>query len=81
MKSLKNFLKLKTIGKLQIIVIIQVGKYRAAARSICNLKFNVPNESPVPFHNGSNYDLHFIIKKLSNKIKVKFECLGGSTVR
>ena len=52
------------------------GKYRGAARSIYNLKFNVPNESLVAFHNGSNYDLHFIIKKLSNKIKIKFECLG-----
>lgn len=45
------------------------------------MKFNVPNESPVAFHNGSNYDLHFIMKKLSNKIKVKFECLRGSTGR
>ena len=38
------------------------GKYRGAAHSICNLKFNVPNEIPVVFHNGSNYDYHFIIK-------------------
>ena len=29
------------------------GKYRGAARSICNLKFNVPNEIPVVFHNAS----------------------------
>ena len=28
------------------------GKYRGAADSICNLKFNVPNEIPVVFHNG-----------------------------
>ena len=26
------------------------GKYRIAAHSICNLKFNVPNEIPVVFH-------------------------------
>ena len=38
------------------------GKYRGAAHSICNLKFNVPNEIPVGFHKGSNYDYHFIIK-------------------
>ena len=43
------------------------GKYRDAAHSICNLKFNVPNEIPVVFHNGSNYDYHFIIKELANK--------------
>ena len=38
------------------------GKYRGSAHSICNLKFNVSNEIPVVFHNGSNYDYHFIIK-------------------
>ena len=37
-------------------------KYRDTAHSICNLKFNVPNEIPVVFHNGSNYTSHFIIK-------------------
>ena len=41
-------------------------KYRGAAHSICNLKFNAPNETPVVFHNGSNYDYHFIIKELAN---------------
>ena len=43
------------------------GKYRGSAHSICNLKFNVPNEVPVVFHNGSNYDYHFIIKELISK--------------
>ena len=38
------------------------GEYRGAAHSICNLKFNVPNEISVVFHRGSNYDYHFIIK-------------------
>ena len=28
------------------------GKYRGATHSICNLRFNVPNEIPVVFHNG-----------------------------
>ena len=41
-------------------------KYRGAAHSIGNLKFNVPNE--VVFHNGSNYDYHFIIKQISKSI-------------
>ena len=34
-----------------------------AHNNICNLKFNVPNEISVLFHNGSNYDYHFIIKE------------------
>ena len=28
------------------------------------------------FHNGSNYDYHFIITELSNIFGRKFECLG-----
>ena len=39
------------------------GKYRGAVHSICNLKFKVPNEIPVFFNKGSNYDYHFIIKE------------------
>ena len=35
---------------------------RDAAHSFCNLKFNMPYETTVVFHNSSNYDYHFIIK-------------------
>ena len=52
------------------------GKYRDAAHSICNLKFNVPNEIPVVFHNGSNHDYHFIIKELAKESEGIFECLA-----
>ena len=52
------------------------GKYRGAAHNICNLRFNVLNEIPVFFHNGSNYDYHFIIKELANEFEEQFECLG-----
>ena len=51
------------------------GKYNVKAQSICNLKFNVPNEIPVIFYNGSNYDYHFINKELANKFDKQFECL------
>ena len=54
-------------------------KYRGAAGSICNLRYNVPNEIPVNFHNGSNYDYHFIIKELANEFEGQFECLGENT--
>ena len=33
------------------------------------------NEIPVVFHSGSNYDYHFIIKELANKLKGQFQCL------
>ena len=52
------------------------GKYRGAAHSICNLKFNVPNEIPVVSHNGPSYDYHFIIKKLVNESEGQFNVLG-----
>ena len=38
------------------------GKYRGAAHNICNLRYKVPKEIPVVFHNSSTYDCHFIIK-------------------
>ena len=44
--------------------------------SICNLKIYVPNEIPIFFHSGSNYDYHFIINELGNDFDGKFECLG-----
>ena len=53
-----------------------IGKYRGEAHIICYLRFNVPNEIPVVFHNGSNYDHHFIIKKLAKEFVGEFECLG-----
>ena len=48
-------------------------KYSNAAHGICNLKFNVPNEISVVFHNDSNYDYHFIIKELANSFEGKLE--------
>ena len=44
-----------------------------------NLKFNVPNEIPVVFHNSSNHDYNLIMKQLANGFEGKFECLGENT--
>ena len=51
------------------------GKYRGAAHNTCNLRYKIPKEIPVVFHNGSTYDYHFIIKELAKE----FECLGENT--
>ena len=40
-----------------------VREYRGAVHNMCNLKYSVPNKIPLVFHNGSNYDYHFIIKE------------------
>ena len=54
-------------------------KYRGAAHNICNLRYKVPKEIPVVFHNGSTYDYHFIINELVKEFKGNFECLGENT--
>ena len=39
----------------------------------------MPNEIHIVFHNGPNYDYHFIIKELENEFEGKFVCLGENT--
>ena len=51
-------------------------EYRDSAHSICNLKYSVPERIPIVFHNGSNYDYHFIMKELAEEFKKPFTCLG-----
>ena len=55
------------------------GKYRGAAHNICNLRYKIPKEIPVVFHNGSTYDYHFIIKELVKEFEGNFQCLGENT--
>ena len=55
------------------------GKYRGAAHNICNLRYKVPKEIPIVFHNGSIYDYHFIIKELVKEFEGNFECLDENT--
>ena len=55
------------------------GNYRDAAHNICNLRYKVPKETPVVFHNGSTYDYHFIIKELVKEFEGNFDCLGENT--
>ena len=44
-------------------------QYKGAVLSILNLKHIVPNKVPITFHNGFNYDYHFIIKELAEEFK------------
>ena len=39
----------------------------------------MPNKIPVVFHNGLNYDYHFIIKELANEFGWQQECLRENT--
>ena len=49
------------------------GKYRDAAHNICNLRYKVPREIPVVFHNGPTYNYHFIIKELVKEFEGNFD--------
>ena len=55
------------------------GKHRGTAHNICNLRYRIPKEIPIVFHNGSTYDYHFIIKELVKEFDGNFECLVEST--
>ena len=55
------------------------GKYRGAAHNKCNLRYKIPKNSPVIFHNKSTYDYHFIIKELACEFDGNFECLRENT--
>ena len=46
---------------------------------MCNLRYKVPKEIPIVFHNGSTYNYHFIIKELVKEFDGNFECLGENT--
>ena len=54
-------------------------KYRDADHNICNLRYKIPKEIPIVFHNGSTYDYHFIIKELVKEFEGNFECLSENT--
>ena len=55
------------------------GEYRVVVHSICKLKYSVPEKIHIVFHNGSNYDYHFIIKELPEEFNKQFTCLGENT--
>ena len=55
------------------------GKYRGAKHSTCNLRYKMPKNIPVIFHNGSTCDYHFIIRELVKEFEGNFECLGENT--
>ena len=55
------------------------GKFRGPAHNISSLRYKVPKEISIVFHNGSKYDYHFVIKKLVAEFKGEFDCLGENT--
>ena len=56
-----------------------MGEYRGAAHSIGNLNYNIPKKIPIVFHNGSNYDYHFLIRKLAKKSEIQFNFFEENT--
>ena len=56
-----------------------IEKFRGAAHNICNLRYKIPREISVAFHNASTYDYYFIIKQLVQEFRGHFNCLGENT--
>ena len=46
------------------------GKYRGPTHRNCNLRYRIPSNIPVVFHNLSSYDAHLFIKELGVKPKI-----------
>ena len=44
-------------------------EYRGPLQIICDLKYSVPKKILIIFHNGYNYDYHFIIEKWAANFK------------
>ena len=55
------------------------GKYRGAAHSICNLRYETQKDIPVVIHNGSNYDFHLLITELAKDFRSNIHCIGENT--
>ena len=55
------------------------GEYRGAVNSIYNLKYSAHRKIPILFHNGSNYDYHFIIKELAKEFEKQLTCSEKNT--
>ena len=60
-----NMLKIKKYRKVRDHFHYK-SKYRGAAHSIYNLKYSIPKEITIIFHNESNYDYHFLMKEQKN---------------
>ena len=54
-------------------------EYRGAAHSTCNLRYSEPKKILIAFHNWSNHEYNFIIKKLAEKFVKQLTCSGENT--
>ena len=52
------------------------GKYRGAAHSLCNLRYQEQRVISIVIQNGSKYDFHLLIKELAKKFKSQIKCIG-----
>ena len=69
---------MKNTVKLEIIIIIQ-DNIEVLHRALFNLRYSMLKNVLIDFHNGSNYDYHFMIKVLAKEFNEQFTCLGENT--
>ena len=75
---LKKFPKNKNYPKVRDCRLFTC-KYKGAAESISNFRFNETNKICETFYNESNFDYYFIIKELADKSETEFECFEENT--
>ena len=76
-KNLKiNMWKIRNIVNLEITAIIQGNK---DVLRIAYVIHNIVYLKKINIHNVSNYNYHFIIKKLVEEFEKQFTCLGENT--
>ena len=68
-KKIVLMMKIKSIKKSEIIVIMLGNIENIAAHNICNLRYKIPTEIPVVFHNGTTYNHKFIINDLTKEVE------------
>ena len=72
---IKNIVELETNAI--FMVNIEVLHIAYVTYDVCN--HNILKDIYVVFHNGSNYDYHFIIKELAKEFEGTFNCLRENT--
>ena len=52
---------------------------RSTAHNTCNSKNNISKKTSIVFHNGYNYNYHFIIKEIAEECEGQFLCSWENT--
>jgi hypothetical protein len=58
--------KIRSFYDIAYSLSIFIGRYRGPACNVCNTKYTLPKFVPIVFHNGSGYDMKFLVKEMTS---------------